>query len=139
MKTILHAFNIEGERRAVLDAVTTLDGLSGWWTTKVAGVASQGGDIDFTFAADFNPVMRVEEAGDAVVAWRCVGGHEPWADNLFRFEFGAGGPVSVLFRQGYARELSDTVYATYNFNWGYYLESLRLYVETGVGKPFNAG
>ena len=36
------------------------------------------------------------------------------------------------------RELSDDAYGTYNFNWGYYLESLRLLGETGTGKPFQA-
>ena len=25
---------------------------------------------------------------------------------------------------------------TYNFNWGYYLQSLKLYCETGMGTPF---
>jgi hypothetical protein len=25
-----------------------------------------------------------------------------------------------------------------NFNWGYYLESRRLFAETGTGKPFQA-
>ena len=29
-------------------------------------------------------------------------------------------------------------YGIYNFNWGCYLESLRLYCETGTGKPFQA-
>jgi len=38
-----------------------------------------------------------------------------------------------------ARELSDDDYGTYNFNWGYYLESLRLFSTTGSGTPFQAG
>ena len=45
----------------------------------------------------------------------------------------------VRFWQGYARELSDDDYGTYNFNWRYYLESLRLFSNTGSGKPFQAG
>ncbi len=28
---------------------------------------------------------------------------------------------------------------TANFNWGYYLDSLRLLCETGCGKPFRSG
>jgi hypothetical protein len=38
--------------------------------------------------------------------------------------------------QGYARELSDEVYGIYNFNWGYYLNSLKLFCEKGAGVPF---
>lgn len=34
--------------------------------------------------------------------------------------------------------LSDDGYGVYNFNWGYYLESLRLLCATGSGKPFEA-
>ncbi len=41
-----------------------------------------------------------------------------------------------MFAQDYARELSDEVYGTYNFNWGYYLNSLKQFCETGTGTPF---
>jgi hypothetical protein len=44
----------------------------------------------------------------------------------------------MVFHQEYARELDDIAYGTYNFNWGYYLDSLRLYCETGTGKPYAA-
>jgi hypothetical protein len=74
------------------------------------------------------------------VGWECVGGHEPWADNTFRFELEEKGTGTIVrFWQNYARELSDDAYGVYNFTWGYYLESLRLLGETGTGKPFQAG
>jgi len=37
------------------------------------------------------------------------------------------------------RDLSDDAVASANFNWGYYLDSLRLLCETGSGKPFQVG
>ena len=40
--------------------------------------------------------------------------------------------------RNYAVELDDDAYGIYNFNWGYYLESLRLYCTTGMGQPFPA-
>jgi hypothetical protein len=43
----------------------------------------------------------------------------------------------VRFWQRYATELDDDAYGVYNYNWGYYLESLRLLCETGTGKSFN--
>ena len=42
----------------------------------------------------------------------------------------------MRFWQHYARELDDDSYGIYNYNWGYYLESLRLLCETRAGKPF---
>jgi len=43
-----------------------------------------------------------------------------------------------MFVQEYAQELSDEVYGTYNFNWGYYLGSLKRLCEEGIGTPFAA-
>ena len=72
--------------------------------------------------------------------WRCVSGHEPWQDSTFRFQLAAldDGRARLRFWQDYAVELADDYYGVYNFNWGYYLESLRLLCVTGTGKPFQA-
>jgi uncharacterized protein YndB with AHSA1/START domain len=140
VKTILHLVNVAATRETVFKALTSTDGLAAWWTTKVSGDAGVGGLIDFTFAGDFNPDMRVAEIEPpSLVSWRCVGGVEQWADNGFRFELMArNGATTLRFRQDYAAELSDDDYATYNYNWGYYIDSLRLYCETGTGKPYGA-
>ncbi|NIP57086.1 MAG: hypothetical protein GWM92_03060 [Gemmatimonadetes bacterium] len=87
MKTILHVVDVGAPPEAVCEALTTQEGLSGWWTATV-------------------------EAADA-------------------------GSV-LTFTQVYARELGDEAYGRYNFNWGYYLESVRRLVETGRGRPYNA-
>ena len=137
MKTILHNCEIDADGAAILPALRTIDGLSGWWTTKVSGSAEVDGIIDFTFRDDFNPQMLVEEAGDGTV-WRCVGGHEPWLDNRFHFELRGERPATVFFRQDYSTELGDAAYGRYNFLWGLYLASLVRYVEDGAGHPFRA-
>ena len=141
MKTIHHVVEIAAPPAQIFQALTTAEGLAGWWTTKVTAEPVVGAVVDFTFGGDFNPDMRVTELEPpSLVRWECVGGHEPWADNTFQFELAAkpGGTI-VRFWQEYARELSDDAYGTYNFNWGYYLESLRLLGETGTGKPYQAG
>jgi quinol monooxygenase YgiN/uncharacterized protein YndB with AHSA1/START domain len=136
VRTIVHTVEINGTREAVHAALTTIDGLAGWWTPTVAGNPVAGGVIDFTFGGDFNPDMRVDDADADKVAWTCVGGHDNWAANVFTFELRGTAPVRLRFTQQYARELEIDVYGTYNFNWGYYLDSLRMLVETGNGKPF---
>lgn len=141
MKTILHLSDVAASPEKVFAALTSTDGLAAWWTTKVTGDAGADGVIDFTFGEDsFNPDMRVVELEPpSLVAWKCVDGVEQWADNTFRFELeDRDGATRVRFRQDYATELSDDDYAIYNYNWGYYIESLRLYCETGTGKPFAA-
>ena len=141
MKTIHHVVELATEPSSVYRAIVSAAGLSGWWSTAVSASSEQpGGLIHFTFAGDFNPVMEIADAQPAArIVWRCVGGHEPWANNTFRFELvehDAG--TRLRFWQDYAIELDDDAYGTYNFNWGYYLESLRVFCETGSGKPFAA-
>jgi predicted ester cyclase/uncharacterized protein YndB with AHSA1/START domain len=140
MKTILHTVDIDASPAEVFEAIASEKGLSEWWTTKVTAEDRIGGIIEFTFMPVFNPRMEITERDEPrLVAWKCVGGHEPWTDNTFRFEIEPRGEGAVLFfRQEYARELSREEYGRYNFNWGYYLDSLQLLVETGRGKPFLA-
>ena len=139
MKTILHAVHIHAAPPAVYDALTTTQGLIGWWTKKGARI-DDAGVIHFTFAGDFHPQMKQTTLErPRLVRWTCVGGHQNWQDNHFSFALTERkGETLLQFVQEYAQELSDEVYGTYNFNWGYYLESLRLLCTTGAGKPFGA-
>ena len=96
--------------------------------------------IDFTFDDEFNPTMQVTYSdAPSMLSWKCVAGVEQWRENTFRFWLEAHGAGTRLrFRQDYADELSDDDYGSYNYNWGYYLESLRQYCEIGTGRPFQA-
>jgi uncharacterized protein YndB with AHSA1/START domain len=143
MKTIHHLVVIDASSvHTVWAALTREDRMAGWWSTKVdAPDASAGTLVRWTFAGDFNPVMEIVESNEpASLVWRCASGHEPWQDSTFRFEINGldDGQTRVRFWQEYAVELADDYYGTYNFNWGYYLESLRLLCSTGSGKPFHA-
>jgi uncharacterized protein YndB with AHSA1/START domain len=135
VKEIIHAFQVGAPRSEVFRALTTEDGLSGWWTTKVR---VEGDVVRFTFEDPFHPVMRVVEREEpGVLAWALDGGHEPWNGSMFRFDLQKGdGRTAVLFRMSYGQELADEQYGVYNYNWAYYLDSLRLLCEEGRGKPF---
>jgi uncharacterized protein YndB with AHSA1/START domain len=142
MKTIHHVVDIAAPPATAWRALTESSGLAGWWSTDVrVGGATVGARIDFTFAGDFNPVMEITRVEpQRALEWRCLDGHEPWKDNTFRFELAVleDGRTRLRFWQDYAIELADDAYGTYNFNWGYYLESLRQRCETGAGRPFGA-
>jgi uncharacterized protein YndB with AHSA1/START domain len=138
MKTILHAVVIHAPVSKVYEALTTEAGVTGWWTTRASLERGIGGIIRFTFHGDFNPHMKqVTLEPDNRVEWQCVAGHENWQDNTLTFSLTPqDGETSLVFRQQYKRELADDVYGTYNFNWGYYLGSLKALCETGTGTPF---
>lgn len=138
MKTILHAVHVHASPARVYEALTTREGLAGWWSTKVELDEGQGDVIRFTFHGDFHPQMKQTTLErDRKVRWQCVGGHPNWQDNTFSFTIEPRKSEALLtFVQEYARELADETYGVYNFNWGYYLNSLKLWCETGRGAPF---
>src|SRR5471030_3188687 len=125
MKTIHHVSDIDSTADSIWSALTRADGLAGWWSTEVRTTTPTVGErIDFTFGGDFNPVMEIVAVEEQQrLEWRCVGGHEPWRNGMFRFEIVPldDGRTKLRFWQDYAVELSDDAYGVYNFNWGYYL------------------
>ncbi|MDX1578293.1 MAG: SRPBCC domain-containing protein [Gemmatimonadota bacterium] len=138
MKTILHTVHIHASPEEVYRALTTREGVTGWWTTEATVEPGEGGVIAFTFHGDFHPRMEQTDLEEnRLVRWRCVGGHDNWLDNTFTFAVRErDGETSLRFVQEYARELDDDTYGTYNFNWGYYLHSLKKLCEEGDGTPF---
>jgi hypothetical protein len=143
VKTIHHVLDIDTGTTAAWAALTTDAGLAGWWSPKVSVAETDAGtQVRFVFGGDFNPVMQVAGAEEGRrLAWQCTGGHANWQDNTFTFELAGlpDGRTRLRFTQDYATELSDDDYGIYNFNWGYYLESLRLLLTTGTGRPYQPG
>lgn len=137
MKTILHSVDIKADPKTIYENLTKESGLAGWWSDRVSADQTVGGKIRFEFIAIFNPVMEITALEpQRRVEWKCVDGHEPWKDNTFSFDMeGRNGAAILFFRQEYAQELSDEEYGRYNFNWGYYLHSLKQLCETGRGTP----
>lgn len=138
--TICHLLEIAAPPETVFGAVTTADGLSRWWTTGVSGdPARAGGLIRFAFRGPFNPVMRVTGfESPARVEWQGAGDHDAWGSQT-GIEFGlrpAGSGTMVSFLHVLGPEADRETAASANFNWGYYLDSLRMFCETGNGKPF---
>jgi uncharacterized protein YndB with AHSA1/START domain len=138
MKKIIHSVHVHAPPSKVYDALTTSEGLGGWWTTDVEVDPGVGGLVRFRFHGDFHPHMKQTELQkDRLVQWTCVDGHGNWQENRFSFALDdRDGETMLRFEQEYAQELSDETYGIYNFNWGYYLNSLKTLCETGVGTPF---
>jgi uncharacterized protein YndB with AHSA1/START domain len=141
MRTIHHVVDIDASQADVFSALTEEPGIARWWSTRVeAPDASAGSVVNWTFQPGFNPDMLISYVErPSLLVWSCVAGHDPWAENNFRFELDAleDGRTRLRFWQNYAVELSDDEFGIYSFNWAYYLESLRLYCSTGEGKPFD--
>jgi uncharacterized protein YndB with AHSA1/START domain len=136
---IKHLFHINAPAEKVFNALTTIDGLAGWWTVKTSGDAAVGGVIEFSFGDFGGPHMKVTECKpNELVTWECVGGADGWVGHIFTFQLDSNeNKTRVRFEQSGWDETED-FYASCCFSWARYMESLRQLCQTGKGEAFGS-
>lgn len=122
---------------SVFAAVSSVEGLSGWWTTDTSGSPEPGGELRFTFT-DGVAVMRVEDRTPALERWTCLGhsGQPEWEQTTVTFQLTELGPATtrLQFTHGGLRPQLDC-YDHCSAGWSYLMRSLASYAETGTGHP----
>jgi uncharacterized protein YndB with AHSA1/START domain len=156
---IRHELLIEASAEDIFKAITTQEGLSGWWTPGVTAKPERGAIARLPFGAKYHKEMRIEElTPPKLVRWTCLAGEDEWIDTRLSFEIEGGGAEAlnrshyeiagqvaqvkdpakatlVVFRhQGWREE--SPMFGECNYTWGQFLRSLKLYCETGKGNPF---
>src|SRR5436190_10874408 len=141
MFDIIHRIGIRATAAKVYDAVSTIKGLSNWWTEEVEGENKAGGRIKFTFRSDNGDikgqmVMEVKKLDPRKeVRWRCVEGPDEWIDTDITFELSQqDDQIIIIFGHRNWKEAVEFT-AHCSMKWAVFLLSLRDYVETGKGKP----
>jgi uncharacterized protein YndB with AHSA1/START domain len=134
-------FAIDAPPQAVFDALTTIDGLAGWWTT-VTGAGLAGGELRFVFRGDADAplIMQVTAAErPSTVRWACVA-YSPltdWVGTTLSFDVAprpAGGSNLKFRHTGLTPRLA--CYRDCKSGWDHFLPSLRAFVESGAGNPW---
>jgi uncharacterized protein YndB with AHSA1/START domain len=127
--------------RRVFAALSTLEGLAGWWTPLVAGSPTQGGTLTFRFAGLAEEItMRVATITPPThIAWTCERhtGHPEWAGTTITFDLepaGQTGSLLSLRHEGLLPLLN--CYDTCASGWEKFLTSIAAYAESGHGRPF---
>jgi uncharacterized protein YndB with AHSA1/START domain len=136
MVDILHRVGVKtASPEKVYDALSTIDGLAGWWTDDTTGSSDVGGVIAFRFPPGGFDMEVTELVPDKRVSWKVVDGPEEWIGTHVSFELSqADGYTIILFKQEGWREPVEFMYHC-STKWAIYLMSLKEYVETGTGKP----
>ena len=135
MSEIAFQFEIAAHRPAVIAALNTHDGLTGWWTT---GVDRKDETLLFDFPGVPQPFeLRREITRDERVEWTSVGVFPPhWAGTVITWTLSddeADG-TRVLFRHtGFADDDPGMPSAAYT--WGQLMTRLKEYVENGTRDP----
>lgn len=138
MVDILHRIAAEGvAAQRTYDALTTLEGLSRWWTENTTGTTDVGGRISFKFEnGDFEMEVAELEA-DRRVLWEVVGGSAPeWIGTKIHWDLKTDGDDTVvLFKHEGWREPVEFMHHC-STKWGSFLMSLKQFLEQGQGAPW---
>jgi len=134
MFEILHRIGVTATPEKVYAALTTVDGLAGWWTTDTAG------DSDDTLRFRFGDLggfdMKVLDVQpNSRVLWEVVDGPPEWLGTTVSFDLKQDGDWTiVLFSHAGWREPVEFMNHC-STKWAIFLMSLKSLVETGVGAP----
>ena len=135
MQDIMHLNKIHAPSERVYQAITTADGIRQWWTRDAAIEPKVGAAGEFGFKGRrFVAKITVEELNPVTrVRWKVV--NSAWPGNDIEFDLKAeGNDTALLFaHRGFPR--ADEAYASAATRWGFYLLSLKRYLQTGKGTP----
>lgn len=138
-----NSVTVRAPRERVFDALTTPAGLRGWWTTRVSGSATSGGEVRLEFEGmDEYIVLRVDVATrPSLVRWTCVvhTSLREWDGTTLTFDIsGDASDVCKLNFKHIGLTPKLDCYDDCKLGWEYFLASLVAYVENGQGTPFGA-
>ena len=137
MPDILHKVGIQASPEAAYSALTTREGLCGWWTTDTQGESKVGSVLQFRFGSlgGFDmQVLRLKSASQ--VLWQVVDGPEEWIGTKVSWELKQEDDyTSVLFKHEGWKEAGDFMHHC-STKWGTFLMSLKSLVERREGRPW---
>jgi uncharacterized protein YndB with AHSA1/START domain len=136
MVDILHRVGVKASSPDdVYAALTTRDGLSGWWAKDTQGDATVGGVLQFRFEAGGFDMLVLELQPAERVLWEVVDGPEEWIGTHVRWDLEQDGDYTVvLFRHEGWKEPVEFMHHC-STKWAIFLMSLKSLVETGEGAP----
>ena len=129
MLNILHRVGISADSARVFEALTTIDGIRGWWTSDADGAANQGAAFEFRGGR-----IDVVAADPGHVKWHYAGPIEDWVGTEINFSLEPRDDQTVvLFSHEGWREPNE-IMRHCSTNWAMYLLSLKDLVEKGDGR-----
>jgi uncharacterized protein YndB with AHSA1/START domain len=141
MADIVHRIGIKAPVSKVYAALSTVEGVAGWWTKDTSGVSKVGETIEVRFHSREGKqighmTMKVIALDlNKKVHWRVTAGPEEWVGTDVVFDLSQeGDDTIVLFGHKKWREVNDFT-SHCSTKWATFLLSLRELVESGKGKP----
>jgi hypothetical protein len=159
MPNIHHELIIGAAVTSVYQAITSQQGLSAWWTPQTTAKAEIGSTLRFSFGTDYFKEMKLTALNPYdLVNWDCISGASEWVGTKISFKLYSGNqalllqtspeaagqiqqqvkdsPITLLKFEHNNWENYTPMFAECNYTWGQFLRSLKLFCETGKGKPW---
>ncbi|UUP19804.1 SRPBCC family protein [Nitratireductor thuwali] len=138
MPDILHKVGIKSASpNDAYKALTTIEGLSDWWTRDTQGQNKVGEVISFRFGSNGGFDMKVLELDPGRrVLWQVTDGPAEWIGTKVSFDIKQDGDYTiVLFKhQGWKEPVEFMHHCS--TKWGTFLMSLKSLLETGKGAAY---
>jgi len=135
MADILHRVGIKSSLNEVYKALTTREGLAGWWTHDTRGESTVGGVLKFRFAAGGFDMKVLDLRPAEHVLWQVVDGPKEWIGTKVRWDLKQDGDYAiVLLKHQDWREPVEFMHHC-STKWAIFLMSLKSLLETGKGAP----
>jgi uncharacterized protein YndB with AHSA1/START domain len=141
MVDIVHRVGIKAPVSQVYDALSTIDGLAGWWTRSTTGRSQVGEVIAFRFHTETGEEIGgfdmdvLDLVPDQKVRWRVEAGPAEWLGTEIEFLLSRQDDHTIV-RFGHRKWREEVEFTAHcSTKWATFLLSLRDLVETGQGKP----
>ena len=138
---LVHQVNVKATPDAIYKAVSTAQGLQGFWTSDSEAEANVGSIATFGFGGPTQR-MRIDELKPGKrVKWTALADFPNWDGTTVTWEISSAenGETGVLFRHAdWPEKVSQDDLGSINYTWGLIVERLKEYAETGKPNPLFA-
>jgi uncharacterized protein YndB with AHSA1/START domain len=140
-RDILLGVETHADAPTIVDALTTKEGLSSFWTSDSIAEPVVGTEARFGFQGAPVPLrMRVERIEPNEVGWTCLGNFPSWEGTTVTWSLSPeeehGGTKVLLRHAGFPEEQSEWEFASIAHTWAGILGRLKVLAETGSARPY---
>lgn len=129
---IFQSISIKATAEDIFKALTTEEGLKGWWVRDLKKVGKNQVLVKFEFGVTTVWMSMSIDHSSRIIRWDCVDGPEDWVGTTMTFEIIPHGLETVLHLWHSGLKGSADFYGQCNSRWGHYLHGLKLLVEPGI-------
>ncbi|MGH2556832.1 MAG: SRPBCC family protein [Actinomycetota bacterium] len=132
-------YDVNADKEKVREALTTLEGIGSWWSSKVSGrPEASGGRFEVSFPDVPAPFEFTARPDGDTVAWEVGSNPEWWRGTTIRWslEDNPEGPGTRIHFRHEGFEPEHPIIEVITPAWAHIIDRLKGYAETGERQPF---